>query len=51
MAKITVGGSGRIHSGGKISQEVQDFNRANHNLSKIVRDDAWGSTCNYGSVL
>lgn len=37
MAKIIVGGSGRIHSGGKISQEVQDFNRANHNLSKTIR--------------
>lgn len=35
--KITVGGSGRLHSGGKISQQIQDFNRANHNLSKKVR--------------
>ena len=37
MPKITVGGDGRIHSGGKISQEIQDFSRANHNLSKIVK--------------
>lgn len=45
MAKITVGGSGRIHSGGKISQEIQDFNRANHNLSKIVRDTIAPGVC------
>lgn len=45
MAKITVGGSGRIHSGGKISQEIQEFSRANHNLSKIVRDTLAPGVC------
>ena len=45
MPKITVGGDGRIHSGGKISQEIQDFSRANHNLSKIVRDTIAPGVC------